>query len=137
MVSVHDYEKRYAEAFAITKMRTFKHEPFFIAGGGGGGGGELIRGTLRYMYNIVTEEFTVMEILSLNTSLFSGYLYNNTTIKSFWNHYVIGKHIINIQSRSDLILSSILFLHVILCYKKFIYPAGRVSDFMHDFFSSV
>ena len=47
MVPVHDYEKRYAEAFAITKMRTFKHEPFFIAGGGGGG--ELIRGTLRYM----------------------------------------------------------------------------------------
>ena len=39
MVPVHDYEKRYAEAFAITKMRTFKHEPFFIVGGGGGGGG--------------------------------------------------------------------------------------------------
>ena len=33
-----DYEKRYAEAFAITKIRTFKHEPFFIVGGGGGGG---------------------------------------------------------------------------------------------------
>ena len=46
MVPVHDYEKRYAEAFAITKVRTFKHEPFFIVGGGGG---ELIRGTLRYM----------------------------------------------------------------------------------------
>ena len=45
MVPVHDYEKRYAEAFAIT-MRTFKHEPFFIAGGGGGGGGGgLLRGT--------------------------------------------------------------------------------------------
>ena len=39
MVPVHDYEKRYAEAFAITKMRTFKHEPFFIVGGGGRGGG--------------------------------------------------------------------------------------------------
>ena len=38
MVPVHDYEKRYAEAFAIT-MRTFRHEPFFIAGDGGGGGG--------------------------------------------------------------------------------------------------
>ena len=47
MVPVHDYEKRYAEAFVITKMRTFKHEPFFIVGGGGGEGGELIRGTLR------------------------------------------------------------------------------------------
>ena len=47
MVPVHDYVKRYAEAFAITKIRTFKHEPFFIVGGGGGGG--LIRGTLRYM----------------------------------------------------------------------------------------
>ena len=38
MVPVHDYEKRYAEAFAITRIRTFKHEPFFIVGGGGGGG---------------------------------------------------------------------------------------------------
>ena len=37
MVPVHDYEKRYAEAFAITKIRMFKHEPFFIVGGGGGG----------------------------------------------------------------------------------------------------
>ena len=37
MVPVQDYEKRYAEAFAITKIRTFKHEPFFIVGGGGGG----------------------------------------------------------------------------------------------------
>ena len=46
MVPVHDYEKRYAEAFAITKMRTFKHKPFFIDGGGGG---VLIRGTLRYI----------------------------------------------------------------------------------------
>ena len=46
MVPVHDYVKRYAEAFAITKIRTFTHEPFFIVGGGGGG---LIRGTLRYM----------------------------------------------------------------------------------------
>ena len=44
MVPVHDYEKRYAEAFAIT-MRTFKHEPFLLlgaeGGGGGGGGGGL------------------------------------------------------------------------------------------------
>ena len=38
MVPVHDYVKRYAEAFAITQIRTFKHEPFFIVGGGGGGG---------------------------------------------------------------------------------------------------
>ena len=37
MVAVHDYEKRYAEAFTITKIRTFKHEPFFIIGGEGGG----------------------------------------------------------------------------------------------------
>ena len=37
MVPVHDYEKKYIEAFAITKIRTFKHEPFFIVGGGGGG----------------------------------------------------------------------------------------------------
>ena len=36
MVPVQDYEKRYAEAFAITKIQTFKHEPFFIVGGGGG-----------------------------------------------------------------------------------------------------
>ena len=43
MVPVHDYEKRYAEAFAITKIRTFKQEPFFIVGGGGEaeGGGSL------------------------------------------------------------------------------------------------
>ena len=34
-VPVHDYEKRYAEAFAITKIWTFKHKPFFIVGGGG------------------------------------------------------------------------------------------------------
>ena len=36
--------------------------------------------TILYMYmyyfNIVTEEFTVMEIISLNKSLFSGYLYS-------------------------------------------------------------
>ena len=50
---------------------------------------------------------------------------------------MIEKHIINVQSRSDLILSEILFLHVVLCYKKCIYPAGRVSDCMHDFFSGV
>ena len=37
MVPVHDYEKRYAEALAITKIRTFKHEPLLIVGGGGGG----------------------------------------------------------------------------------------------------
>ena len=36
MVPVHDYEKD-TEAFAITKIRTSKHEPFFIVGGGGGG----------------------------------------------------------------------------------------------------
>ena len=39
---------RYAEALTITKIRSFKHEPFFF--GGGGGGGELIRGTLRYIF---------------------------------------------------------------------------------------
>ena len=32
MLPVHDYEKGYAEAFTIMKMRTF-----FIVGGGGGG----------------------------------------------------------------------------------------------------
>ena len=47
MVPVHDYEKRYAEAFAITKIRTFKHEPFFIVGGGGGGSLFLV---LYYMH---------------------------------------------------------------------------------------
>ena len=36
MVPVHDFEKRYADTFVITKIRTFKHEPFFIVGGGGG-----------------------------------------------------------------------------------------------------
>ena len=37
MVPVHDYEKRNAEAFAITMIRMFKHEPFFIVGAEGGG----------------------------------------------------------------------------------------------------
>ena len=32
MVPIHDYEKRYAEPFTITKIRTFKHEPFFCWG---------------------------------------------------------------------------------------------------------
>ena len=45
MVPVHDYVKRYAEAFAITKIRTFKHEPFFIVGGGGGGLFVVLYGT--------------------------------------------------------------------------------------------
>ena len=40
MVPVHDYDKRYVEAFTITKIWTFKHEPFFFWGGGGGGGGK-------------------------------------------------------------------------------------------------
>ena len=40
MVPVHDYDKRYVEAFTITKIWTFKHEPFFFRRGGGGGGGE-------------------------------------------------------------------------------------------------
>ena len=35
MVPVHDYEKRCAEAFVITKMQKFKHKPFFGLGGGG------------------------------------------------------------------------------------------------------
>ena len=35
MVPVHDYENRYA---AITKIWTFKHEPFLGGEGGGGGG---------------------------------------------------------------------------------------------------
>ena len=39
VVLVHHYENRYAEAFAITKLWMFKHEPFFGFGGGGGGGG--------------------------------------------------------------------------------------------------
>ena len=39
IIPVHDYEKRYADTFVITKIRTFKYEPFFIVGGGGGGGG--------------------------------------------------------------------------------------------------
>ena len=34
IVLVHHYENRYAEAFAITKLRTFKHEPFLGFGGG-------------------------------------------------------------------------------------------------------
>ena len=49
---------RYAEALTITKIRSFKHEPFFF--GGGGGGGELIRGTLRYYLSVpflVTRSF--------------------------------------------------------------------------------
>ena len=41
-----------------------------------------------------------------HTSLFSRYLYcGNITTRPFLNQYVIGKHIINVQSRSDLILS--------------------------------
>ena len=39
MLSVQDYEKLSAKAFAITKIQTFKHEPFSSVGGGGGGGG--------------------------------------------------------------------------------------------------
>ena len=39
MVPVHDYDKRYAKAFTIAKIRT-------RGGGGGGGGGGS--GTLRY-----------------------------------------------------------------------------------------
>ena len=41
MVPVRDYEKRYAEAFTITKVRTFKHKPFFNCWGRGGGGAYL------------------------------------------------------------------------------------------------
>ena len=48
----------------------------------------------------------VMEIISLNTSLFfSMRKMNGRGHKIIWNHYVIGKHIINVQSRSDLMLS--------------------------------
>ena len=54
MVPVHDYVKRYAEAFAITKIRTFKHEPFFIVGGGGGGGLFVV---LYGNYNTVGKNF--------------------------------------------------------------------------------
>ena len=53
MLRVHDYEKRYAETFAITKIRVFKCEPFFFMleteGWEGGGGGGVISNTLRYM----------------------------------------------------------------------------------------
>ena len=45
MVPVHDYEKRYEKAFAITKIRTFKHPLFFVVGGGWGGGGGVLDGT--------------------------------------------------------------------------------------------
>ena len=36
MLSVQDYEKLSAEAFEITKIQRFKHEPFLSVGGGGG-----------------------------------------------------------------------------------------------------
>ena len=38
-----------------TKIRSFKHGPYFFSGaegGGGGGGGGIYRGTLRYMQYI-------------------------------------------------------------------------------------
>ena len=67
MVPVHDYVKRYAEAFAITKIRTFKHEPFFIVGGGGGGA---------YSWYFTVYEckmyVTSISISSLNKLKFSG-----------------------------------------------------------------
>lgn len=44
MVPVRDYEKRCTEAFAITKIRTFKHEAVFSLGRG-----EVVCGTIRYV----------------------------------------------------------------------------------------
>ena len=74
MVPVHDYEKRYAEAFVITKIRTFKHEPFFIVGGGdgGGGGGGLIRGTLRYLRVHFKLHRSYLMLLPANVSYILG-----------------------------------------------------------------
>ena len=52
-----------------------------------------------------------MEIISLNTSLFSmRKMHGATCIVAKLQHdhkisYVIGKHVIDVQSRSDLILS--------------------------------
>ena len=39
-----EFRNRYAEALTSTKIRSFKHGPFFLGGGGGGG---IYRGTLR------------------------------------------------------------------------------------------
>ena len=36
---------RYVEALTITKIRSFKHKPFFFSVGAEGGGGELICST--------------------------------------------------------------------------------------------
>ena len=70
-----------------------------------------------------------MEIISLNTSLFFSMKKMNGAIKSFWNHYVIGKQIIHVQSRSNLILSENLNFPAcdfvwLLCHKKCIYPVS-------------
>ena len=35
MMVIHDYEKRCEEAFMITKIQMYKHEPFYFVGGGG------------------------------------------------------------------------------------------------------
>ena len=59
MVPVHDYEKRYAEAFVITKIRTFKHEPFFIVGGGGGGGG----GAYSWYFTVLARTFQIAQVI--------------------------------------------------------------------------
>ena len=36
-----EFRNRYAEALTSTKIRSFKHGPFFLGGGGGGGGGYI------------------------------------------------------------------------------------------------
>ena len=48
MVSVHDSEKSYMEAFVIMKIPVFKQEPFFPARGRGGGWVRLISDTLQF-----------------------------------------------------------------------------------------
>ena len=46
IVPVHNYDTRYAEAFTITKIRTFKHEQFLLLLGAELGGGKRERGVL-------------------------------------------------------------------------------------------
>ena len=85
MVLQQDLKERHAAAFMITKIRSFKHEPFFSVGAEGG---ELIRGTctLRddkgvtdgYLLNILaiffkslyTEQFVFVAAVSNNSHRF-------------------------------------------------------------------
>ena len=72
MVPVHDYEKRYAEALAITKIPMFKHEPFVIVRGGGGGGGGG-GGAYSWYFTVVMKNVQVASLISTIVYAVGGY----------------------------------------------------------------